>query len=575
MVALRKGLAMNTCLVPKTFGLLLFSGATVFGACGQGSHSSGGSDAGGDAVGIGSNGSNGGGASGSGSGVAGGSSGASGASSGGAPSGDGSVLQHHMHASRDGVYTDALMTAGYAKTLKLDTTFNPAINGDVYAQPLYVKNGPGGKEVFVVVTEQNHAMAIDGKGAVVWEHPSSPTDTTNFGPPVTGVHGALGCGNIDPLGITGTPVIDEGTRTVYFDAMTFGGGTPTHKIYGLSLDDGTIKPGWPVTVDTAVAGFTSKGHNQRGALALVDGVVYVPYGGHYGDCGSYQGWVIGVNGSNPSSVTAFSTKSIANASRGGSWAPGGIASDGASLFVSTGNTGGATTWGGGEAVLRLSPGPQFANQSANAFYPAEWMAEDGRDEDLGSANPIVWDMADPSGGMQHLIFQTGKDGYLYVLDRDSLGGMAGQLSRTQVGPLRQGGPGALNGAPAAYATANGTYVAYRIRTGGTGTSCPSGGASNSIGVAQISGSPPTPKVIWCTTEAGLGSPMVTTSGSGDVIVWDANTHLYGYDGDTGMKVFDGSSFTMAAAIQSFNAPIDAGGRVVVATAPGHLYVFKP
>jgi hypothetical protein len=467
------------------------------------------------------------------------------------------------------------MTAAYAKTLKLDTSFNPAVSGGVYAQPLYVKNGPGGTEAFIVVTEQNHVAAIDGSGAIVWEHPSSPTDTTNYGSPVTGVHTVLGCGNIDPLGISGTPVIDQGTRTIYFAAMTSSSGTPTHKIYGVSLDDGTIKPGWPVTVDMAVSGFTSKAHNQRGALALVNGVLYVPYGGHYGDCGSYQGWVVGVNGSNPSSVTAFSTASIGNASRGGTWAPGGIASDGASLFISTGNTGGATTWAGGEAVLRLSPGPQFINQSTNEFYPAEWMAEDLRDEDLGAANPVLWDMADPSGGMQHLVFQPGKDGYLYVLDRDNLGGMAGQLSRTQVGPLRQGGPGALNGAPAVYATSEGTYVAYRIRTGGVGTGCPSGGASNSIGVAQITGSPPTPKVIWCSVETNLGSPMVTTSGSGDVIVWDANTHLYGYDGDTGAKVFDGSSFTMAAAIQYFNTPIDVGGRMVVATAPGHLYVFKP
>jgi hypothetical protein len=226
-------------------------------------------------------------------------------------------------------------------------------------------------------------------------------------------------------------------------------------------------------------------------------------------------------------------------------------------------------------VLRLSPGAQlFANQSANEFYPAEWAAEDARDEDLGAANPVVWDMAS-SAGTQHLIFQPGKDGYLYVLNRDNLGGMAGQLSRTQVGPLRQGGAGALNGAPAAYATGQGTYVAYRIRTGGNGTGCPSGGASNSIGVAQITGSPPTPKVVWCSLETNLGSPMVTTSGKGDVIVWDANTHLYGYDGDTGAKVFDGSSFAMASPLESFNTPIDAGGRMVVATSPGHLYVYAP
>ena len=534
---------------------LLLAGAALSYACGQGSHSNAGSDAGGDAVGNGSG---------------------SGGGSGGAHSGDGSVLQHHTNPSRDGVYSDPMMTAAYAKTLKIDTTFNPTIAGSVYAQPLYAKNGPGGNEAFIVVTEQNHVMAIDASGTTVWEHPSSASDTTNYGAPVTGARAVLGCGNIDPLGITGTPVIDEGSRTIYFAAMTLSGGAPSHKIFGVSLDDGTIQAGWPVTVDRAVTGFNSRGQNQRGALALLNGVLYVPYGGHYGDCGSYQGWVVGVDVSNPSSVTSFSTASIGGATKGAIWAPGGIASDGTSLFVSTGNTGGVTTWAGGEAVLRLSPlALLFTNQSPDEFYPAEWMGEDLRDEDLGSANPVVADMADPAGGMRHLIFQAGKDGYLYVLNRDDLGGMAGQLSRTQVGPLRQGGPGALNGAPAVYSTSKGTYVAYRIRTGGNATGCPSGGASNSIGVAQITGSPPTPTVVWCSAETNVGSPMVTTSGSGDVIVWDASTHLYGYDGDTGAKVFDGSSFTMAAALQYFNTPIDAGGRIVVATSPGHLYVFRP
>jgi hypothetical protein len=523
-----------------------------------------------------------GGGSGSGNG-SGGSSGAatdgggSSSSSGATPSGA-SVLQHHTNPTRDGIYTDGAMTQAYAGTLKLTTAFNPTITGAVYAQPLYVTNGPGGKEAFIVATEQNHVMAIDATGATIWEHPSSSMDTTTYGQPVTGVRTAIGCGNIDPLGITGTPVIDASSRTIYFDAMTSVGGTPTHKIYAVSLDDGTIKSGWPITVDMAVTGFVSKGHNERGALALIDGVLYVPYGGHNGDCGTYNGWVVGVNVTTPTSVTAFSTGTIGNGSRqGGIWAVGGVASttDGTSLFVSTGNTGGASTWAGGEAVLRLTAGPKFMNQAADEFHPNEWMAEDMRDEDLGGANPVVLDMPSAPAGAQHLVVIPGKDGYLYVLNRDNLGGMGAQLSRTQVGPLLQGGAGALNGASAAYTTSMGTYVAYRIRTGGNGTGCPSGGASGSIGVAKISGTPPTAKVVWCSTETGLGSPMVTTTGSGEVFVWDASTHLFGYDGDSGMKVFDGTTFTMAAAMHYFNSPIDVGGRMLVATSPGHLYLYKP
>ena len=491
-----------------------------------------------------------------------------------------SVLQHHMSPTRDGVYTDPSMTKSFAATLKLDATFAPTVTGNVYAQPLYVTDGPGGKEAFIVATESNHVIAIDGSGSVIWDQAyGAPAALTNLPTP---------CGNIDPLGITGTPVIDGTSRTIYFDAMTLPPGAaatdhPKHMIHAVSLDNGTESTmGWPVDVDAAVSGFDSFAQNQRGALALVDGVVYVPYGGHNGDCSSatnpYYGWVIGVPTAKPGAVTAFSTGTIGKGStQGGIWAVGGIASttDGSSLFVTTGNTGGATTWAGGEALLRLTAGPKFVDQSADEFYPTEWMMDDQADQDLGGANPVVVDMPGESGGTQHLVVVPGKDGYLYVINRDNLGGMGAQLSRTAVGPQNTGGKGALNGAPAAYTTSLGTYVAYRINSGPSGTGCPSGGGGKSIGVAKLSGSPPTPQVVWCTTETGLGSPIVTTTGSGDAIVWDANTQLYGYDGDTGMTIYAGTD-VMAGGMHHFNAPIDAGGRIVVATsAPGHLYVFKP
>ncbi|MDP9002588.1 MAG: hypothetical protein M3O46_21065, partial [Myxococcota bacterium] len=351
-------------------------------------------------------------------------------------------------------------------------------------------------------------------------------------------------------------------------------------IFAVSLDDGTIKSGWPVVVDTAVPGFVSKGHNQRGALALQNGILYVPYGGHNGDCGTYNGWVIGVNVSTPGMVKAFSTNMIGGgASRGGIWAVGGVAStlDGASLFVSTGNTGGVTTWAGGEAVLRLDPGPNFTNQTANEFYPTEWLAEDMRDEDLGGANPVVVELPGAPMGSQHLVIVPGKDGYLYVLNRDNLGGVGGQLSRMAAGPQGQGGTGALKAASAAYTTSQGTYVAYNINVNAmpASTGCPAAVSARSIGVAKISGSPPTARVVWCTAESGMGSPIVTMTGTGDAIVWDANTHLYGYDGDTGARVYAGPD-AMASPMQYFNTPINAKGRIVVATSgPGHLYVFKP
>jgi hypothetical protein len=483
-----------------------------------------------------------------------------------------------MNVTRDGVYPDTLLDRTYAASLKLNQIFTPT--GAVYAQPLYVTNGPGGKEAIIVATESNHLAAIDASGTAFWDQP--------FGTAVPG--GNLPCGNINPLGITGTPVIDPTSRTIYFDAMTSVGGAPTHVIHAVSLDSGAEQTGWPaggVNVDMYVTGFTSRTQNQRGALTLLNDVLYVPYGGLDGDCGTYFGYVMGFPVHNPTAVTVFSVGAMfptgsaaaTGATRGGIWAVGGVAAspDGTSMFVSTGNTSGnATVWSGGEAVLRLAAGPTFTNSAANQFYPTEWAQLDSSDADLGGANPVVVDM--PGTATPHLVVAFGKDGYVYILNRDNLGGMGGNLSRTAVAPQGTGGRGSLSAASAAYTTSQGTYVAYRLNQG-PGTGCPSGGASQgSIGVAKISGNPPTAKVAWCTTETGMGSPMVTKTPSGQVIVWDANSRLYGYDGDTGDKIFagGGASDAMANAMHYYNSAIDIGGRIVVAAGrPGQVYLFKP
>ncbi len=485
------------------------------------------------------------------------------------------VLQHHKNASRDGVYPDDLMTAAYAPTLKLDAAFAPAIVGDVYAQPLYVTDGPHrGQEAFIVATEQNHVTTIDGTGAVIWDEAFGTAAAATNTP----------CGTIHPLGITGTPVIDITARTIYFDTMMVPAGATTakHMIHAISLDTGAERtPGWPVDVNASVAGFNSFAQHQHGALALVNGVLYVPYGGHNGDCNTppnqYHGWVVGVNVATPTTVTGFSTGALGlgTATQGGIWATGGVASDGTSVFVSTGNTDAPTVWSGGEAVLRLDPGPVFNNAAANEFHLANWITPDDEDSDLGGANPVLFDYTPTGGTVQHLVAALGKDGFMYLLNQTALNGAGGQLSMTAIAPQGTTFTGSLNAAPAAYKTSQGTYIAYRINVG-PGTGCPSGGASHSIGVARLTGNPPAPTVIWCSAETGLGSPMVTTASSGEVIVWNANNHLFGYDGNTGAKVFDGTNMPMASSIDHFNAVIDTDGRIAVATiAPANLYLFKP
>src|SRR5258706_1314550 len=146
------------------------------------------------------------------------------------------------------------------------------------------------------------------------------------------------------------------------------GATERHRVFALSVDDGTVRAGWPVDVSAAISqphAFASAFQNERGALALVGGTVYVPYGGHWGDCGTYYGWVVGIPAANPAGAKAWATR----APGGGIWAPSGPASDGTHLFVTTGNTFTGNTWMDGEGLIRLSAGPVFSQQPADFFAP--------------------------------------------------------------------------------------------------------------------------------------------------------------------------------------------------------------
>ena len=215
-----------------------------------------------------------------------------------------SVLMHHNHLNRDGVYVQPQLTKTAAAGLQQDTTFAAAFVGEVYAQPLYVDNGPGGTDLVIVVTEADTVYAFDASsGQQVWQ--------TSVGTPVP--LASLPCGNIDPFGITSTPVIDLASRTLFVAAMTTpdAGSTTAYEIFALSIDDGSVRPGWPVdmasTVTSGSTVFTPGVQGQRAALALVNGILYVPFGGLGGDCGDYRGWVVAIPIADPSDVQAWAT----------------------------------------------------------------------------------------------------------------------------------------------------------------------------------------------------------------------------------------------------------------------------
>jgi len=141
------------------------------------------------------------------------------------------VTQEHNNVSRDGLYIDAAFTPAAAAGLTRDLNFDGTISGNVYAQPLYIEGGPSGPMI-IAVTESNNIYALNvNTGTVIWQR--------NVGTPVTS---GLPCGNINPLGITGTPVVDLPSRSLFFDAMV-DGATKKHFIYSLNVDTGATKSG--------------------------------------------------------------------------------------------------------------------------------------------------------------------------------------------------------------------------------------------------------------------------------------------------------------------------------------------
>jgi hypothetical protein len=480
-----------------------------------------------------------------------------GGTGGAAPAIGDSVLMHHRSPSHDGVYVQPKLTKGVVPWMTLDPSFDGAVQGAIFAQPLFV-DGLGGKDLVVVATNLNNVVALDAAtGLPVW--------TQNLGAPVP--LAALACGNIDPYGVTGTPVIDFASRTVFVDAMTSpdGGTTKRHLIFGLSLDTGAIRPGWPVDTTTqaksGALAFDPQYQGQRGALAVANGTVYVPYGGLAGDCGVYHGWVVGISIADPTNVQAWATP----ADSGGSWQPGGIASDGTSIFISTGNTSNTSVWGGGDALIRFGTGAAFG-MATGFFAPTNWLYLDDHDLDLGTG-PVLFDLPGSTPSELALVF--GKDGNAYLLDRNNLGGVSNALATLQVAASQ------IISAPAVYTTPTATYAV----TWAPNPRCPGGGdagANDTAAIRIVPGAPPTLALAWCAL-AGNGSPMVTTSdGHSDAVVWSLGAsydlRLHGFDGDTGAPLF--TSATTVGSPRRFNVGIAAKGRMFWAT-DGVVRAFKP
>jgi hypothetical protein len=332
-----------------------------------------------------------------------------------------------------------------------------------------------------------------------------------------------------------------------------------HFIYSLNVDTGATNPGWPVNVNATARyngmTFTSAIQNQRAALGLVNGRVYVPYSGHFGDCGTYHGWVVGVPVNNPSSVTAWATRAIG----GGIWGHGGVASDGTNMFVVTGNTfntGG--NWGGGEAIIRLQAGPIFNSTPTNYWAPLNWLSLDNGDIDLGGCGPVLINVAGATPSQ--LALALGKDGKAYLLNRNNLGGITAPVASANVANSVRGQ------AAATYRTNQGTYFVFR-------------NGSSAVSAYKITATNP-PRIVpaWTRSQNGQGSPWVTTTdGTNNAIVWvvgaGGDQRLHGYNGDTGAVIYAGGGPNeQMTGTRKWNSGIAARRRIYFA-ASNKVYAF--
>jgi PQQ enzyme-like repeat protein len=465
------------------------------------------------------------------------------------------VTQYHNHSSRDGLYVDSAFTLSAAGKLTRDLNFDGTIEGDVYAQPLYVERFPDGRPMIIAVTASNNVYALDAvDGSIIWQ--------LNVGDPVSADD--FHCTNFDSVGIIGTPIVDLASRALFFDAMTTpdGGTTKKHFIFSLNVDTGEINnPGWPVDVEATASydgiNFTAAIQLQRPALAIVGNILYVPYGS-MNDCDLYHGWLVGVPIINPASVTAWAAGTIDVIWGGAIWGVGGVASDGNNPFVTTGNTfntGG--NWSGGEAVIRFQPGPIFSGDPRDYWVPTNWLQLDNNDWDLGSSGPLLVDV--PGATPSHLVVAMGKDKKAYLVNRDDLGGITDPIDSLQVSD------DFIIQAAATYRTDQGTYVAFRG----------SGGTLSPFRITATN--PPTITTGWGVSRSGGGSPFVTsTDGTNDVIVWvvgaGVDLHLHGYDGDTGAVIYAGGDFI--AGMHSYSTTgIAARGSIYVA-GDDKVYAFR-
>jgi hypothetical protein len=483
-------------------------------------------------------------------------------------------LQRGNDLARHATFFEPALTEGAAATMAPDTAFNTAakFNGGVQASVLYIEDGPVAAGCPAAAKNCTATTRAAGSGAF-FASASSDVYAIDETSGLTVWHAALtGAGD----GIRGTPVIDPASRTMY---VAFGAGGH-HEIHALSVDDGSERTGWPVILSTATltangVQFNSGQQNEHGALLFNSntGILYVPFGGEYGDGGNYRGWVVAIDTSDPTRFAGW----VSADQQSGIWGHGGLASDGTSIFAETGNghRGSLTDANSdSEEVVRLTGMAAVAKSAANIFVSPNWQYMDGTDKDFGASTPAYTTLPAGSNPASVLVAPA-KPGHLYFLNGANLGSSLADLvvSNTNAESVYT--------SPTIYTSASGLHATINV---GDGTqNCPAGNVGGEAIVSTLisPGQNPIAKVVWCTGLASGGGHMnyppisTTTDGvSANALVWFVDgSQLRAVDADTGQAVLT-TTGTACGGIPNMSFPIAVNSRIVVA-AGGHLCSWSP
>lgn len=372
------------------------------------------------------------------------------------------VLTYHNDNQRTGANTnETILNLTNVNSTAFGKLFTYAVDGYVYAQPLYVPRvavaGLGTHDVLLVATEHNTVYAFDADtagagGGLLWKTNLGPSAVTTIANVFTNRNFGTRYNNnaytdiVPEVGITGTPVIDANSGTLYVDVFTgeLSGGVTNyfHRLHALNITNGIEQPNSPVVVTASVAGsgvdsvagkvtFNAKQESERVALTLAGGILYLTFTS-YADTNPYHGWILGYNptslvqltnyifNTTPNSTTATYGS---NAGEGGIWMGGcGLAVDantnlyflvGNGIFNVTNNSG-RTEYG--DSIMKLSTTNGLS--VADYFTPYDQFTLAANDTDLGSGGLVL--LPDQPGSFPHVLMGAGKAGKIYALNRDQL-----------------------------------------------------------------------------------------------------------------------------------------------------------